>query len=61
MEVVLWFMVGVGVGAAVSLFLAPASGLEIREALSDAAAGAAEVAEARMGEIAQKAKDTIEK
>lgn len=31
-----------GVGATVSLFLAPASGEEMREALSDAATGAVE-------------------
>lgn len=57
----LWFLFGVGVGAAVGLVLAPASGQEMREALSDAASGAVEVAGARMGDVAQKAKDTVEK
>jgi gas vesicle protein len=57
----LWFLFGVGVGAAVGLVLAPASGQEMREALSDAAAGAVEVAEARIGDLTQKAKDTVDK
>jgi gas vesicle protein len=56
----LWFLFGVGVGAAVGLVLAPASGQEMREALSDAASGAVEVAEARLGDITEKAKYTVD-
>ncbi len=61
MRGVLWFLVGVGVGATLGLVLAPAPGQEMREALSDAAAGAVEVAEARMGDVAQKAKAVVGK
>lgn len=51
MRSILWFIVGVGVGATISLFIAPASGAEMREALSGAATGAVEVAGARMSEV----------
>jgi gas vesicle protein len=57
---ILWFIAGVGVGATVSLFVAPTSGAQMREVISDAASAAVEVAEGRLEDLKEQAQGVVE-
>jgi gas vesicle protein len=56
----LWFIAGVGVGATISLFIAPTSGAQMREVISDAASAAVEVAAAKLEDVKEEAQGIVE-
>ena len=56
----IWFIAGVGVGATISLFIAPTSGAQMREVVSDAASAAVEVAEGKLEVIKKQAQGVVE-
>jgi gas vesicle protein len=55
-----WFLAGLGIGAVVGMMIAPASGGETREILSDAAEAAVEVAQGRMEEVTESVYDKVQ-
>jgi gas vesicle protein len=55
-----WFLAGLGIGTIVGMMIAPASGEETREILSDAAEAAVEVAQGRMEEVTESVYDKVQ-
>lgn len=56
----MWFVAGVGVGATISLFIAPTSGAQMREVIADTASAALEVAEAKLEDVKEQAQGIAE-
>jgi gas vesicle protein len=55
-----WFLAGLGIGTIVGMMIAPASGEETREILSDAAEAAVEVAQGRIEEVTESVYDKVQ-
>jgi gas vesicle protein len=55
-----WFLAGMGIGTVVGMMIAPASGVETREILSDAAEAAVEVAQGRIEEVTESVYDKVQ-
>jgi gas vesicle protein len=56
----LWLIAGVGVGATISLFIAPTSGAQMREVISDTASAAVEIAGAKLEDVKEQAQGLAE-
>jgi gas vesicle protein len=55
-----WFIAGVGVGATASLLIKPASGVQMCEAISDAASAAVEVDGEKLEDVKDQAQGVVE-
>jgi gas vesicle protein len=55
-----WFLAGLGIGTVIGMMIAPASGDETREILSDAAEAAVEVAQGRIEEVTESVYDKVQ-